>query len=407
MESTYYNEMRKNFQENRARILGKVVFLFGHCEATLILADFLIDNGAVPRAILDNSRQKQGKEYKGIPVVSPEIVKTFSEGAVVLIVIRFYETMYAQLRRLGFQGEVIKLVDYNSYAEYSLALETRKRKYKRMLQGKDVLDTLKKRCEGRFLVFCPFNALGDIYFCMSYLIEYLDRRKIKKYAVCVPTESCAAVARLFGTECVVVYSQKELDSLIQAVIYTQDNDCYIVHQDRPYVVNLHKILYMKKIPLEKIYCCGIFGLSADTEPMEPYGWINYSKIEEIQEGKSVILSPYAKSVMALPGQIWTDIIKIYTKRGYQIFTNVSRDEEALPGSEPLRAEINAMKSVVERAGTFIGIRSGLCDVIRTADCKKVALYPDYYYCDTKWKSVDIYSIEGFENIVVGEDYNGR
>ncbi len=63
-----------------------------------------------------------------------------------------------------------------------------------------------------------------------------------------------------------------------------------------------------------------------------------------------------------------------------------------------------MKSVVERAGTFIGIRSGLCDVIRTADCHKIALYPDYHYCGTRWTAAEIYAIEGFENIVVNGDF---
>ena len=63
-----------------------------------------------------------------------------------------------------------------------------------------------------------------------------------------------------------------------------------------------------------------------------------------------------------------------------------------------------MKSAVEQAGLFIGIRSGLCDVVRTAKCKKIALYPDYNYCDTKWKAIDMYAIDTFENIVVEEDY---
>ncbi|MXP75912.1 hypothetical protein GN277_11115 [Lachnospiraceae bacterium WCA-9-b2] len=63
-----------------------------------------------------------------------------------------------------------------------------------------------------------------------------------------------------------------------------------------------------------------------------------------------------------------------------------------------------MKSVVERAGTFIGIRSGMCDVIRTAKCRKIALYPDYNYCDTKWKGIDIYEISEFENIFIKSDF---
>ncbi|WP_289301274.1 hypothetical protein [Sporofaciens musculi] len=60
--------------------------------------------------------------------------------------------------------------------------------------------------------------------------------------------------------------------------------------------------------------------------------------------------------------------------------------------------------MVERAGTFIGIRSGMCDVIRTVKCRKIVLYPDYNYCDTKWKGIDIYKISEFENIFIKSDF---
>lgn len=71
---------------------------------------------------------------------------------------------------------------------------------------------------------------------------------------------------------------------------------------------------------------------------------------------------------------------------------------------PISPAIREMKSVAERAGTFIGIRSGICDIIRTARCRKIALYPDYHYCGTQWKAIDMYAIDGFENIAVGEDF---
>jgi len=37
----------------------------------------------------------------------------------------------------------------------------------------------------------------------------------------------------------------------------------------------------------------------------------------------------------------------------------------------------------------------------------VALYPDYNYCDTKWKAIDMYAIEGWNNLVVGDEYLER
>ena len=43
-------------------------------------------------------------------------------------------------------------------------------------------------------------------------------------------------------------------------------------------------------------------------------------------------------------------------------------------------------------------------MIREAKAKKIALYPDYNYCDTKWKAIDMYWIEQFDkNILAGED----
>lgn len=130
----------------------------------------------------------------------------------------------------------------------------------------------------------------------------------------------------------------------------------------------------------------------------------YDRLYEITPGKSVIFSPYAKSVTAIKAEIWSQIVQDYQNRGYRCYTNVVGNEIALPDTIPISPSIEEMQSVVEWAGTFIGIRSGLCDVIREAFCKKIALYPDYHYCDTRWKAVEIYWLEGWENRVAGEDF---
>lgn len=408
MNTAHYNEMVENFKNLSMNInlFEKTIFLFGHCEATLQLSDFLLEQGIVPVAILDNNPEKYNIKYKDIPVVAPdEVLKSEADKTVVLIVTRFYESMNARLRDLGVGGKVIKLVDFNSFAEYSLDEDVRKRKLERVKGGRKMLDKIKKKHPDSFFIFCPFDALGDVYFCMSYLPTFLRKRGFDNCVVCVPSNACAKVVRLFDGFETEVFLQKELDAAIQAVIYYQDYDCYIAHQDRPYVVNLHRALKIKLIPLETIYCCGVFGLPKETVPKKPTNWQEYPQIADIEDGKAVILSPYAKSVTALSSDIWNDIVSEYQSRGFKLFTNVTGSEEPLEGTLPLNVPLNQMKSVLEKAGTFIGIRSGLCDVIRTADCMKVALYPDYNYSDTKWKAIDMYSIDGFENIVVYDGDN--
>ena len=404
MDQMYQKEMIENFQIYKEQINDKIIFLFGHCEASLTLANLLIANGFSPEAILDNNINKLGQRHNGIPVISPTGILNYDQdNTIVFIVTRLFEEMKRQLQNLGYNGRVIKLVDYNTYAEYSLSGDTRKQKQNRVEHGIRIVERLEKKYKDILFVFCPYNALGDVYFCISYLPEFMGVHNINDFVICVPSESCADVARLFGVRNIEVFEQKELDATIQAIIYTRNNHSYIAHHDRPYVINLHKALRIKMIPLEQIYRCGVMGLSNETAPMIPTHWETSNKLSEIVEGRTVILSPYAKSITAIPLQVWAEIVDDYRDKGFTIFTNVHGNEKPLLGTRPLNVKICEMKSILEKAGTFIGIRSGLCDVIKTIECRKIALYPEYKYCDTRWDAIDMYSIEGFDNVLVGEN----
>ena len=410
MNKSHYNEMRSNLEfliEENA-IQGKTIYLFGHCNATEELTDLLLENKFSIAAILDNNVSKHGKEYKGILIKPPqEILTENQKNTIVLIVARAYAAMADQLKRLGYDGSIRKLVDYNSYAEYSLSKETIVRMKQRVERGQGLLKEMEDKYPGHFRFLCPFSALGDIYFMMSYLPHYLKKRGIEQCVIGVIGNACAEVVRLFGAYQVETYSQKEMDETIQAALYTKDPNTFLPHQDRPYVVNLHKALYIKRIPLEQIYCCGVYGLPSNTKPYEPQYFKDYKQLNNIKAGKAVILSPYAKSVTALPKQVWKQIVSYYIEKGYQCFTNVVGEEKPLTGTEPISPRITEMKSVVERAGIFIGIRSGMCDVLKTVKAEKIALFPEYNYCDTRWKATDMYWMEGWENIVVKDDFQWK
>lgn len=410
MDKQHYTELVNNLNEliDQGVLEGKKIYLFGHCNATEVLADCLLERGYDPVAILDNNEEKHGNLYRSIEIVSPtKILDEESKQCIVCIVARAYASMADQLKRLGYKGAIRKLVDYNSYAEYSLSNETIFRMRIRLERGLRRLATIKEKYADYFRLFCPFSALGDIYLMMSYLPYFLQKREIERCVIGVIGDACAEVVRLFGDYQVEVFSQKEMDETIQAALYSNDEKSFIPHQDRPYVVNLHKALYIKKIPLEQIYCCGVYGLPVNTKPLNPVHLERYHHMEEIPEGRSIIISPYAKSVTALPSIIWDQIVEDYKARGYKCFTNVAGEEKPLPGTLPISPKISEIQSVVERAGIFIGIRSGLCDVLRSAKAQKTALYPDYNYCDTKWKAIDMYYMDGWENIVVKDNFQWK
>lgn len=382
----------------------KKVFLFGHCNATLELIDLLEDRGIHATAILDNSTEKLGIEYKGVKVMVPAMILEDSIS-VVLIVSRFYASMKRQLREMGYEGPVFKLIDYNSYADYSVSEDTVAKMSAREKHGEELLEALGRKYPRCFKVFCPFNAIGDIYFMASYYSAFAKMRGIDKQVFCVTGRALTDVIHMFDESYnVEVYEQKELDAMIQASLYTRDKDSFIAHQDRPYVVNLNRALYIKKIPLEQIYCCGVFGLPKDTEPARPREEaVVYKEIDKIPEGRGVIFSPYAKSVTAIDDDVWRSAVEYYSGRGYKCFTNVVGDEKPLVGTEAISPSLLELRSVVERAGTFVGIRSGLCDILREAQAKKIALFPDYNYSDTRWKAIDMYYIDQFDHNIVATE----
>jgi hypothetical protein len=412
MEKKFYDEMVQMLTEisKQADLSTKSIFFFGHCSATLELIDLLENFGLKTTAILDNSDAKQGKVYKGAIVVYPRQIYEYLEGdfcdnSIVIITSRFYEAMLQQLKELGYKGSVRKFIDFNTFADYSLADDTIARMKLREKHGEDLIAALSKKYPGYFKTFCSFNALGDIYFMISYWDEFARKRSIEQTVFCVSSSILADVIHMFGAYQVEVYEQKELDAMIQASLYVRDKNTFIAHQDRPYVVNLSKALYVKKISLGQIYCCGVYGLPKDTIAAKPNtNTYIYKDIEFIPAGKSVLFSPYAKSVISIESKIWKDAVSYYSDKGYKCYTNVVGNETPIEGTEAISPSIMELRSVVERAGTFIGIRSGLCDVLREAKAKKIALYPDYYYCDTKWKAIEMYWIDQFEyNLLATEE----
>ena len=378
---------------------GRAVLLFGHCNATEEMVDYLLAHEVAPVAILDNSVSKRGLAYCEIPIICPEIIRDYTAlNSVILIATRFYADMSAQCRRLGYDGEIVQVVEYNSFAEYSLLEDTVKRKIERMERGRVTLEKLRRQYAIQHLVVCPNNALGDVYWAMSFLSAYRKKNNIGDVVVIVIGNACKHVAELFGIINIVAIESKEMDEFVQAVIYTREDNCIIAHHDRPYTDNIIKWLDKHFLSFIDYYKCAVFGLAKDTESALPHVFLPFKNEAKILKGKSVILSPYAKSIVELPLEYWERIVAEYISGGYSVYTNVIGDEQPIKGTAPLTIPISQMVSAVEYAGSFVGIRSGLCDVITTANCHKIVVFPDCFYSTTPYRVAEIFALPGWDII---------
>lgn len=407
MHVAHKEEMIQNINkllEISPKFDGKSVILFGHCNAAEELADFLLALGLIPLCFLDNNPKKQGEKYGEIQIFHPDYIKQFQKNdSIVLIVSRHYASMLQQLRQLSYDGDVIETVEYNSFQAFSTDLTTFSKKEQRIFLGYSVLEDIRKKFPTEHLVVCPLRALGDVYWCMCYLDEYLKKHSIKSYVVLVVGQACAQVTELFSDGNVLFFDQKTMDALLQALAFTHEENAFICHHNHFYVDSAFQILQEHFIEFSAYFRDIVFGLDENAKRKKPIFAKPLSNPSEIPKGRSVIFAPYANSVVEAPLSFWEDLSEQYIKDGFHVFTNVIPGQTPIKSTKPLDLPLLEMISAVEHAGHFVSLRSGLCDVVSSAQAEKTLVFPNCCFSTTKHKISDFFGLNGWKIILLDEE----
>ena len=204
---------------------------------------------------------------------------------------------------------------------------------------------------------------------------------------------------MFGIPNIVTLDQTQMDELVQAVIFTRERNSIIAHHDRPYTDNIIKYLNKHYLSFPDYYKYAVYGLNPNAKPAPPINLAEFEDKALIERGKTVIIAPYANSVVQPPPEFWRKLVCEYTQQGLQVFTDVFGNEKKLAGTKPIMIPLKSLVRAVEFAGHFIGLRSGLCDIVSTANCRKTVVFPDCIYSTTPYKVADFFAMPGWEQIL--------
>lgn len=355
----------------------KRVYLFGVSENTRQIIRILRTYRIEPEGVLDNDAAKQGAYCSGIPVEAVKKENNITNpGKVYIVCSLYWREMTAQLEEEGVKKRNILML----YRE-----ETLPECFYQAAEGKRIYGHLTARYGNIPVFLCPYTGTGDIYLIGVFWRQYIEKMKIRDYVFLVISKSCEKTAQLFGIKNIVRLDKKiKSEYLIRYSMLCPERVKLTILNDSWGEVHTNPLEWFrgyKGLEFMELFRKFVFDLPDTARPEHPVLRNKDREVGEffrsnhLEEKNTVILSPYSNTLADLPDRFWSQIAKTLKSLGFVVCTNSSGETEpAAEGTSPVFFPLDLAPQIVEKAGYFIGIRSGLCDIISGTDAKKVILY---------------------------------
>lgn len=381
--------IKQTISENIQRIKGKELYIFGCVVQARDIRDELQDNGCVLEGFVDNNPGKAGggKKCLGVPVLFPVDLKV-DENKIIIICSKYFSEMKNQLEKLGFSDRNILRIPIDEDAKkWSDDDASIKSALEIIEKGNELYEGILKENPNLDRMFiCPYPGTGDIYMACTFLPKYLEINKICNYVVLVIGNSCKKVAELFEKEKVISITREQSEALLRFWEFSGDDT--IIKPLLYWGWRTKRYLYADHYPqisFSEMFVYDVFEYDDRPKTRNPIQESKeivemYFKELGLALGKTVIIAPYAGSFISeISYDVWKMLAKKLMEKGFSVCTNCSNEsEETIEGTKRVCFPYAQAVPFVECAGYFIGIRSGLCDVISSAKCKKIIMYEDAF-----------------------------
>lgn len=378
-----YERELKRVKKKLKKIFGKQdfgeqhIYLFGASDNTRQIIRMLREFGLEPAGILDNDPIKQNSYCAGVIVKAVQDIVDRDKKSIFLIYSFFWKEMTRQLKKNGISGK--------NLFRLCRRKPTLFRQIIMAYQGRQIYKRITKEYGNIPIFLCPYTGTGDIYLIGTFWRKYLLAEKINDYVFMVINRACMKAAQIFDIKNIeLLKKEDEVKYLIKYyMLCPQDIPLKILNDSWGQVHSnlLQWFRGYKGLYFTELFRRFVFSLPDDTLPEKPLLKNVEKELNRIFQnndllpGRTVILSPYANTLADLPLNFWMILANDLRERGYVTVTNGRGEKEpAIPGTKSVFFPLDIAPQFVSKAGYFIGVRSGFCDVISAAHAKKIVLY---------------------------------
>lgn len=390
----------------------KHIFIFGISDRSREIIRILRETGFKISGIIDNDRKKEGLYFMGIRTLPLSSVSDiFSCDNLFMIYSGFWREMAKQLVDSGIKKKNILVFRKDKYQTIFCV------KAYQIYKGSRIYKNIVKKCGDKCRLFlCPYTGTGDIYLIGTLLKQYCEKNAIENYALIVVSAACSKVAQLFSDGPIVKLKSTDECGYLCLYYLTCPEECRItILNDGWAAIHTNPTEWVRGLNglnFTEMFKRFVFRLPEKTLPLHPplENRMDEAKIILDQTGlkhhKTVVLSPYSNTLADLPFSIWETLAAQLSDLGFSVCTNSANDTEPpIGGTVPLRFPLNLASQIISAAGSFIGVRSGFCDVISGSNATKIIIYDKsnfFYNC----RAYEYFSLKemGLSNDVIELEY---
>ena len=354
------------------------VVLFGVSNVSMYIAQRL--QGYHIAAIIDNNTMKSGGTAGGIPIYSPEeYLGTFKKDVKIIISSIYYKAMCEQLYYLGYRlGEQVFVVCSRPHL-FSVSENSVKHVVKEITEGRRIYGKLREKFPQEHIFICPYPGTGDVYLTGLYLKKVMQNRGIQKYVLAVVSGNCEKVADMFQLNTVYLKTSLAMCLLSYARLMGSENSDITILNDGLEQTMMPRLRGYHGIDFHTMFQKAVFGLNERiTVPQfKKDNADSLFKEYGLKMGKTVLISPYANTVYDISKEVWEEVAKELKDLGYDVCTNVSSPKEKpINGTQGIFIPYLQIVDFLNKAGGYIALRSGLCDIVSSSTAKMIIFYPE-------------------------------
>ena len=375
--------------------------------------EMLVKLGLTLTHIADNNPNKQGVSRLGIISQSVESLQNVNNLVILVASIWYWKEIRGQLLRLGFKENrdfyVLRGgVRFTRNDKQQLIADVVWEDYKdRAKQGYESYLKIRDQYPGKPIWLMHQPSLGDLYIFSLFLPHAMGVNNVSECdcVLVVTKNSTRKLAEILGFRTIEMIPFEEAFSnwLMMLRLMGEGLDVHnaVYHGENKLFQTL---VHYSRVSFRDSFTKYVFQFPEEVEPIYPEFPKRHEHVLEqfifhgLKPGKTVVISPYAGHFEAkISEEQWSNLITRLKEKGYTVCTNCAApNEKPLPGTVAPFIDLQDCVEFVETAGTFVGVRSGFCDLVCMAKCRKIVIYET----GAPAGSIDYF---GFESMGLGEN----